>query len=174
MTTKATAKEWHTLQDALALWGPVAQTIMVFEEMSELQKELCKNRRGKNNTSAIAEEIADVQIMLQQMIILHDCEKLVDGYTEAKMLRLAERIKESAAARSKPTNADVIRSMSEDGLVDTLLTLYKVTISNGDGSDLFAKWCDSKGGCMEGGEEVECDDEKHRACIRRWLRREAG
>lgn len=31
---------------ALAKWGPVKQTIMAFEEMSELQKELCKNQRG--------------------------------------------------------------------------------------------------------------------------------
>ncbi len=44
---------------ALAKWGPVKQTIMAFEEMSELQKELCKNQRGAKNKGAIAEEIAD-------------------------------------------------------------------------------------------------------------------
>ena len=46
---------------ALAKWGPVKQTIMAFEEMSELQKELCKAARGKDNREAIAEEIADVE-----------------------------------------------------------------------------------------------------------------
>lgn len=49
---------------ALAAWGADAQTLMVFEEMSELQKELCKAARGKDNTEQIAEEIADVEIML--------------------------------------------------------------------------------------------------------------
>ena len=64
--------------EALNKWGAEAQTLMVFEEMSELQKELCKHARGKNNREAIAEEIADVQIMLEQMMILHDCEDLVE------------------------------------------------------------------------------------------------
>ena len=32
---------------ALAAWGADAQTLMVFEEMSELQKELCKARQRK-------------------------------------------------------------------------------------------------------------------------------
>lgn len=48
---------------ALAIWGPDAQTLMIFEEMSELQKELCKHARGKDNWGAIADEIADVLIM---------------------------------------------------------------------------------------------------------------
>ena len=60
--------------EALNKWGAEAQTLMGFEEMSELQKELCKHARGKDNREAIAEEIADVQIMLEQMMILHDCE----------------------------------------------------------------------------------------------------
>ena len=64
--------------EALNKWGAEAQTLMVFEEMSELQKELCKHARGKDNREAIAEEIADVQIMLEQMMILHDCEDLVE------------------------------------------------------------------------------------------------
>ena len=38
---------------ALAAWGADAQTLMVFEEMSELQKELCKAARGKDNTEQI-------------------------------------------------------------------------------------------------------------------------
>ena len=65
-------------REALNKWGAEAQTLMVFEEMSELQKELCKHARGKDNREAIAEEIADVQIMLEQMMILHDCEDLVE------------------------------------------------------------------------------------------------
>lgn len=77
---------------ALEKWGPDAQTLMVFEEMSELQKELCKFSRGKKNKDAIAEEIADVQIMIEQMIILHQCRKEVEDYKLRKLNRLFDRI----------------------------------------------------------------------------------
>ena len=39
--------------EALNKWGAEAKTLMVFEEMSELQKELCKRARGKDNLSLI-------------------------------------------------------------------------------------------------------------------------
>ena len=79
---------------ALETWGAEYQTKMVFEEMSELQKELCKNGRGEENSAAIAEEIADVEIVLEQMKILHDCEQLVEAYKAQKLERLAQRILE--------------------------------------------------------------------------------
>lgn len=77
---------------ALKTWGADAQTVMVFEEMAELQKELCKHVRGKENVEQIAEEIADVQIMLEQMIILHDCEEAVKEYKRSKIERLKIRM----------------------------------------------------------------------------------
>ena len=76
---------------ALAAWGADAQTLMVFEEMSELQKELCKAARGKDNTEQIAEEIADVEIMLEQMKVLHRCAEAVAAYQQSKLRRLAVR-----------------------------------------------------------------------------------
>jgi len=80
------------LRRALDTFGAEAQTRMVFEEMSELQKELCKHSRGRNNTVEIAEEIADVQIMLEQMVILHDCAEDVKQFRSAKLNRLAEKL----------------------------------------------------------------------------------
>lgn len=61
---------------ALDTYGAQAQTIIAMEEMAELTKELSKNLRGANNTAQIAEEIADVRIMLDQMALLHGCEGL--------------------------------------------------------------------------------------------------
>lgn len=49
------------------LWGTPAQMFMVMEEMSELQKEICKQMRGEDRTPQIIEEIADVEIMLEQL-----------------------------------------------------------------------------------------------------------
>lgn len=79
---------------ALETFGERAQMVMAIEEMSELTKELCKHRRGRDNVEAIAEEIADVEIMLRQMAILFDCSFTVDKFRRYKLERLAERIKE--------------------------------------------------------------------------------
>lgn len=76
---------------ALDTYGAQAQTMMCMEEMSELQKELCKHARGADNTAHIAEEIADVRIMLDQMELLHGCGVLVADYEQVKLLRLEKR-----------------------------------------------------------------------------------
>ena len=49
-------------QKAFKKWGDL-QLIVAIEEMSELQKELCKALRGNHNLSEIVEEVADVEIM---------------------------------------------------------------------------------------------------------------
>lgn len=79
-------------KSALNKWGKENQTRMMFEEMAELQKELCKEARGEDNTDAIAEEIADVKIMLEQMIILHNCKDMVEMQMKRKLQRLKERL----------------------------------------------------------------------------------
>lgn len=65
---------------------------MVLEEMSELQKEICKRWRGKDNIKAIAEEVADVEIVLGQLKLMLDIEDLVADYWDEKMARLKERL----------------------------------------------------------------------------------
>ncbi len=80
---------------ALEAFGAQAQVMMAIEEMSELTKELCKNGRGQENTTHIAEEIADVEIMLRQMVMLFDCAGQVETFRRYKLGRLAERIKEA-------------------------------------------------------------------------------
>lgn len=85
-------KKQELMKTALSTYGAESQTLMVFEEMSELQKELCKYARGKAAVASIAEEIADVRIMLDQMAILHNCEYLCHAYEQAKLKRLARRL----------------------------------------------------------------------------------
>ena len=79
-------------ESALNKWGKENQTRMMFEEMAELQKELCKEARGEDNKDAIAEEIADVKIMLEQMTILHNCKDMVEMQMKRKLQRLKERL----------------------------------------------------------------------------------
>ena len=80
---------------ALETFGARAQVLMAIEEMSELTKELCKNDRGRENATHIAEEIADVEIMLGQLKILFDCMGTVDKFRWYKLNRLAKRIEEA-------------------------------------------------------------------------------
>lgn len=87
-------KNEELLRRALDTYGADAQTTMVFEEMAELQKELCKHARGSDNKAHIAEEIADCLIMLEQMQILFDIRDDVNKFTMVKLERLKERIDE--------------------------------------------------------------------------------
>lgn len=84
--------ETEVLQRALDTYGSTLQIAMVFEEMSELQKELCKYLRGKYSPASIAEEIADVEIMIEQMKMLFCCAEDVRNERRRKVERLKERL----------------------------------------------------------------------------------
>lgn len=87
------------LKNALKHYGANSQRIVAIEEMSELIKELCKVlckvARGEENAAHIAEEIADVRIMLDQMEILFDCAGAAAAYQAAKVERLRKRLEET-------------------------------------------------------------------------------
>lgn len=84
---------------ALDKWGPQKQTLKLFEEMSELQDAMCKQMDGRDSNSHVAEEIADVLLVLEQMIILHDCEQEVIKIKEEKLERLRMRIEKEVQER---------------------------------------------------------------------------
>ena len=81
------------LKASIARYGEKAQMIIAMEEMAELTKELSKFLRGAHNEDDIAEEIADVRIMLDQMEILFDCRKQVELMESEKLERLLKRMK---------------------------------------------------------------------------------
>ena len=118
--------EIEIYREALRRWGPEAQMLMAFEEMSELQKELCKAARGKQNKAEIAEEIADVQIMLGQMILLHDCADEVEEQKARKLERLEGRL-QNAAKRNPAMKRAVFESDYAPGT-----TLFIMQTDDGD------------------------------------------
>lgn len=82
------------IQQILNKYDKNQQVLQTVEEMSELTKELIKNiNRNKENEAEIILEIADVQIMLMQLIEIYkiDGNKLL-GAMEYKLLRQKERI----------------------------------------------------------------------------------
>ena len=90
-----TEKERSTLEAAISTWGEDSQAKMLLEEMSELQKEICKAWRGADNASKIAEEVADVEIMLEQIKMIFGIDSAVDVYRNVKLERLRSRIQDS-------------------------------------------------------------------------------
>lgn len=82
----------EVLIEAIDRYGTEAQLMMVLEEMSELQKEICKFFRGKRDPDAIADEVADVEIMLEQVKIIFDLHGEVNEHIDRKIERLKHRL----------------------------------------------------------------------------------
>lgn len=89
----ATAPIWRdTYSEAVKTYGRQSQFIMAMEEMAELTKELTKNLRGAKNVGAISEEMADVEIMLEQLKVIFANRSEVDRMRCCKLDRLADRL----------------------------------------------------------------------------------
>lgn len=71
--------------------GSKHQILIAIEELSELQKELIKYLRNKDNQDHIAEEMADVYIMLYQLRLIFKNDKKIDQYVKKKTKRTKER-----------------------------------------------------------------------------------
>ena len=80
---------------ALETFGAEAQTKMLFEEIGELMAAICQYSRGRDKVTHVAEEIADVRIMLDQMAVLFGCEDEVERQRRYKLRRLEQRIEEA-------------------------------------------------------------------------------
>ena len=78
--------------DALDVFGGDTQLIVAAEELSECQKEICKVLRGDGDLEHLAEEVADVTIMLEQVRIMFDINDATCRHMDAKIERLKKRI----------------------------------------------------------------------------------
>ncbi len=83
-------------EEAIKTFGTVSQIWMAVEEMSELTKELAKGQRPNGTSAAaLADEIADVTIMMEQLGILFEVNQQVQDRIDFKVERLAQRIEEA-------------------------------------------------------------------------------
>lgn len=87
-----------SIDRAISTWGELAQTDMAIEEMSELIKAILKYRRAHGKpetlaaTGAIREEIADVYIMLAQLVRIFGGAEKIESIVQEKMTRLKDRL----------------------------------------------------------------------------------
>jgi hypothetical protein len=82
---------------AIDEWGEDAQIIQAIEELSELMKELCKMLREGNcfdvmQWQPIYEEIADVEIMLEQLKYIGVGHSDVERMKKKKLKRLEHKL----------------------------------------------------------------------------------
>jgi len=83
----------EVLKTAIDFYGKDMQMIVAIEELSELLREICKYKRHGNNIMEITEEMADVYIMIEQLIIIFGINRDdVEFYFNNKIERLKHRI----------------------------------------------------------------------------------
>lgn len=88
-------KNKRVIKEAIRKYGMNAQKIVAIEELAELQKELTKDLRGKGDREHLVEELADVEIVLEQIKIMFGVKEFeLERWTNKKTERLEERLKE--------------------------------------------------------------------------------
>lgn len=92
-------RERMVFEAAIQEYGAVHQQKKLLKEMAELQKEICKHWNGAQNLEKIADEMADVGIMLDQMKLIFQNGGLVEARREYKVDRLLRRIANGKEAR---------------------------------------------------------------------------
>lgn len=97
-TKTLSAEPEKILKDALGLYGVNHQTLICIEELSTLQKALSKSVRGERTKTGIAQELADAQLAIEQMIIAHDCAKEVGYRRHLKLQQKKRQLEVSAYA----------------------------------------------------------------------------
>lgn len=73
-------------------YGVDIQKDIAIEECSELIQAICKHKRGSGKLEDIVDEIADVEIMMNQLKIIFDCFGEVEDRIDFKIKRQLERI----------------------------------------------------------------------------------
>jgi predicted DNA-binding protein len=82
-----------TLEKAIETYGKDMQLNVAVEEFSELIKEICKYKRGRNNIENIVEEMADCYIMLEQMKMIFGLgSTVISDAMDKKIKRLKSRL----------------------------------------------------------------------------------
>jgi hypothetical protein len=97
---KMKTTELEIIEKAISTYGVEQQADMAIEEMSELIKALLKYRRAGQKAdvshyAAVKEEVADVEIMLDQLkLMFFDVEDAPthNEFKEFKLIRLANRL----------------------------------------------------------------------------------
>lgn len=80
---------------AIEKWGEPSQLLMVMEELAELIQAISHLLRNKYKAeSKVIEELADVEIMCEQLRIMINEDDKIDKIKEGKLARLSEMLED--------------------------------------------------------------------------------
>lgn len=82
--------EKEVIISAIRVFGEQAQEEVAIEECSELIQAITHKHRGREHN--ISEEIADVEIMLEQLKIINNCANEVEEIRKQKIVRLNDKV----------------------------------------------------------------------------------
>jgi len=142
-------EEEGVYRKAISKWGRGAQIDVAIEEMAELIHALCKSRRRirpKGWLYNIYEEIADVEIILEQMKIIFGGENMTIIYKLQKLERLAQLLD------LDPKNGDQTNTRKKSSFYAT------VSFCERCGREEYLYLCNGQALCLECRERVECDE----------------
>ena len=92
--------------ETIEKWGPASQLWMAMEEMGELLQKLSHFQRGRCDEDAVAEEIADVMLMAEEMAYLFGRERVI-FWLEKKKDVVRKRLDEPVFRPSKEVMGDL-------------------------------------------------------------------
>jgi len=80
---------------AIKAWGNASQLLMAVEEMAELTQAISHLLRDRNYAeSEVIEELADVEVMCEQLRVIIDKNDKIDKIKEGKLARLSEMLED--------------------------------------------------------------------------------
>lgn len=82
--------ELEVMKAAIRYYGEAAQEEVAMEELAELITAISHKHRGREHN--IAEEIADVEIMCEQLKIINNCASEVKEIRQQKIKRLYNKV----------------------------------------------------------------------------------
>ena len=85
--------EMELYKATIELWGKEFQRLMVIEECAELISSLCKQFRGRVDSSQVLEEAVDVQLMINQLRFMLNDNVAWNEQMKWKLNRLESRVK---------------------------------------------------------------------------------
>jgi hypothetical protein len=75
-------------------YGQSYEMVVAIEELSELTKELCKDMRDQGDEEAIAEEMAEVEIVLAHLKLIYKNADMVAEWRGRKLRELEQMLRE--------------------------------------------------------------------------------
>ena len=83
------------LENAIHTYGVSLQLVIAIEEMAELTQAISKSFRGEENRDDIIGEVADVIVMLEQIILIYNLDHQdIENMIQERLARLERKLLE--------------------------------------------------------------------------------